>query len=99
MIRRDPLFKGCTRPPMLFGVPLLPLVVVAAVDALFVVWFTLLFITALPVAVAIMRAIVRSDEQRFRQLALWFRFRFLDGNRRFWGGCSSYSPLTISRRW
>ena len=28
---RDPLFKGCTRPAMMFGVPLVPLAAVSVV--------------------------------------------------------------------
>lgn len=98
MIRRDPLFRGCTRPPMLVGVPLAPLIGVTVVHAILAIWFTLLVLIGLPVAVGVMRLLVRSDEQRFRQLALWARFRRRDGNRRFWGGCTSYSPLDGSRR-
>lgn len=98
MIRRDPLFKGCTRPPMLFGVPLTPLVVVTVVHAALAIWFTLLFLIGLPVAIVIMRLIVRSDEQQFRLLGLRLQCRLRNGNRQFWGGGASYSPLSFTRR-
>lgn len=98
MIRRDPLFKGCTRPAMFLGVPLAPLLAVAAPILLLAIWLTLFFLLLLPLAIGVMRAMVQSDEQQFRLLWLKLRCRWRNANARFWGGVSTYSPLTFHRR-
>jgi type IV secretory pathway VirB3-like protein len=98
MIRRDPLFKGCTRPAMFLGVPLAPLAAVAAPLLLLAIWLTLLFLLLLPLAIGVMRAMVQSDEQQFRLLGLKLRCRWRNANYRFWGGASAYRPLTFQRR-
>ena len=98
MIRRDPLFKGCTRPAMWLGVPVVPLVAVAGIVAAFAIWFTVLLLVLLPLLVLAMRMIVQSDEQQFRLLRLKLVCRWRNANRRFWGGVSTYSPLTFTRR-
>ena len=98
MIRRDPLFKGCTRPALFLGVPLAPLAAVAAPILLLAIWLTLLLLLLLPLALGVMRAMVQSDEQQFRLLWLQRRCRWRNANDRFWGGVSAYSPLTFQRR-
>ena len=99
MIRRDPLFKGCTRPALFLGVPLAPLAAVAAPILLLAIWLTLLLLLLLlPLAIGVMRAMVQSDEQQFRLLWLKVRCRWQNANYRFWGGVSAYSPLTFQRR-
>ena len=98
MSRRDPLFKGCTRPAMFLGVPLAPLVAVAAPILLLAIWLTLLLLLLLPLAIGVMRAMVQSDEQQFRLLWLRRVCRWRNTNARFWGGVSAYSPLTCQRR-
>ena len=53
MIRRDPLFKGCTRPALFLGVPLAPLAAVAAPILLLAIWLTLLLLLLLPLAIGV----------------------------------------------
>lgn len=96
---RDPLFKGCTRPAMLFGVPLVPLAVVGGVVVLISVWTTILFaLTLIPIVIT-MRIIAKSDDQQFRLLGLKFVFRVINRNRngRFWKA-SAYSPIAFTKR-
>ncbi len=96
---RDPLFKGCTRPAMLFGVPLVPLAVVGGVVVLISVWTTILFVfTLIPILIT-MRIIAKTDDQQFRLLGLKILFRIVNRNKngRFWKA-SAYSPIAFTRR-
>ena len=96
---RDPLFKGCTRPAMLFGVPLVPLAVVGGVVVLISVWTTILFVfTLIPILIT-MRIIAKTDDQQFRLLGLNILFRIVNRNKngRFWKA-SAYSPIAFTRR-
>jgi len=96
---RDPLFKGCTRPAMVFGVPLVPLAVVSGAVILLSVWTTILLAFSLFPVVMVMRLIAKSDDQQFRLLGLKFLFRTVNYNHngRFWKS-SSYSPLPFKKR-
>ncbi|WP_241171789.1 VirB4 family type IV secretion/conjugal transfer ATPase [Burkholderia multivorans] len=95
---RDEIFKGCTRPAMLMGVPIGPFI--GAVGALLIVgmWtFTVSPVAALIVlsmlipVVVTMRAITRYDDQRLRQTFMRLRLRLLQRNRKLWGA-HAYSP-------
>lgn len=96
---RDPLFKGCTRPAMMFGVPLVPLMCVALVVILLAVWTSVLVALALLPIVVTMRLISKSDDQQFRLLGLKLLFRFVNYNHngRFWKA-STYSPIQFKQR-
>ncbi len=96
---RDPIFKGCTRPAMLFGVPLVPLTIVGGVVVVISVWTTVLFAFTLLPLVITMRVITKSDDQQFRLLGLKFRFRWMNRNKnaRFWKA-SAYSPIAFTKR-
>ncbi len=96
---RDPLFKGCTRPAMMFGVPLVPLAVVGGVVILISVWTTILFAFTLIPIVITMRIIAKSDDQQFRLLGLKLLFRWVNRNKngRFWKA-SAYSPIAFTKR-
>jgi len=101
----DPFFRGCTRLAMLFGVPLLPMVLLSGGFALAGVWLAylisaywlvLLALLYLPLLLA-MRAITRQDDQRLHQLLLRARMRLrLGAVRRRWGAYS-YSPCRYTR--
>lgn len=90
----DPLFKGCTRPAMFMGVPLVPLMFVCSGELLLAAWFTLFLLILIPVSVIVMRMIVAHDDQQFRLLGLRFKFRlqYTNRNSALWGA-SSYSPI------
>lgn len=100
MIRRDPLFKGATRPAMFLGVPLVPLAVVCGVGILIAVWTSMLVSLALIPIIAVMRAMTKSDDQQFRLLGLKLWCRVLphySANSKFWGA-SAYSPVVLKKR-
>lgn len=96
---RDPLFKGCTRPAMMMGVPLVPLAVVSGAVILISVWTSILCIFSLVPIVITMRIIAKSDDQQFRLLGLKLLFRFINRNKNgsFWKA-SAYSPFAFQKR-
>ncbi|RYZ91356.1 MAG: type IV secretion protein B [Proteobacteria bacterium] len=96
---RDPLFKGCTRPAMMFGVPLVPLTVTCGSVILVSIWTTILLAFLLIPIVLIMRQIAKSDDQQFRLsgLKLLFRGVHYNHNRNFWKA-SAYSPFAFKKR-
>jgi type IV secretion system protein VirB3 len=100
MIRRDPLFKGCTRPAMVFGVPLTPLVLVGIPVILISIWVNILLAVSLVPILIAMRIFAKADPHKFRLhgLRLWCRFmphRNLNGL--FWKA-STYSPIAFKKR-
>lgn len=99
MIRKDPIFKGCTRPAMLWGVPIVPMVAAFGAVALMAVWINIfLFVVFVPVYV-LMRLVVKSDDQQFRLLWLKAKCRLVHFNRnaRFWRA-SAYAPVQFKKR-
>lgn len=98
-VRGDPIFKGCTRPAMLWGVPIVPFVAVFGAVALLAVWVNFfLFVLLLP-TYFLMRLVVKNDDQAFRHLWLRTLFRLVNTNRNgsFWQA-SVYSPVTFKKR-
>ncbi|MBD4129969.1 Type IV secretion system protein PtlB [Xanthomonas citri pv. citri] len=63
---KDPLFKGCTRPAMIMGVPVVPFVIVGGSLMLVTIWTSIFCIVLVPVAIMVMRHITKSDDQQFR---------------------------------
>ena len=96
---RDPLFKGCTRPAMLLGVPLVPLAIVSVVVILLSIWTTIFFSALLIPLILTMRQIAKSDDQQFRLLGLKVLFRGIhyNYNGKFWAA-SVYSPFAFKKR-
>jgi type IV secretion system protein VirB3 len=101
---KDPVFKGCTRPAMLWGVPLVPFLMVGGGMLIPAIWALLaspplgvgMLFLIIPVFVS-MRIITRRDDQRFAQYALRLRLVVRQGNRRFWG-IHAYVPVRLKRR-
>lgn len=96
----DPFFRGCTRPAMLFGVPLMLMVLTSGAFMLAGAWGAFLFsryvllilgLLYLPLLLA-MRAVTRQDDQRLRQLFLRGRMRWRMALVRLRWGTYSYSP-------
>lgn len=103
---RDPIFRGCTRPAMFAGVPMLPFLAVTGTTLLIVVWtfyllsgYVALFlvITYIPLLVA-MREVTKKDDQRLRQLVLRFRMRHRQQLCRRVYGAVSFSALRFKHR-
>lgn len=96
---RDPLFKGCTRPAMLLGVPATPLALCSGAIALLCVWISIAFLALFPALLLAMRIMIRRDDQQFRLIWLYLRMRWLspDRTRAFWRS-TAYAPLRVTTR-
>lgn len=75
-MRKDVLFRGCTRPAMFMGVPYLPFFVGAGGALLFAMWFGLEFLILVPIVIFVMRQMARRDEMVFRLLFLRLILKF-----------------------
>ncbi|WP_175779729.1 type IV secretion system protein VirB3 [Burkholderia anthina] len=101
---KDPIFKGCTRPAMLWGVPLVPFLMVGGGMLIPAIWALLaspvlgvaILFLMIPVFVA-MRVTTRHDDQRLAQHVRLVRMALRQGNRRFWG-VHAYVPVRLKRR-
>jgi type IV secretion system protein VirB3 len=103
---RDPIFRGCTRPAMFLGVPLVPFLIATAAFALPMLWtfyllsaYVSLFLVMAYIPVLLtMREVTKRDDQRLRQLLMRAAMRIRQRKaRRFWSA-SSYSPLRYKAR-
>lgn len=96
---REEIFKGATRPPMLFGIPLIPCIVVAGATILVSMWGAVLVsrwiaigaVSAALPALLWMRHMSKKDDQRLRQLTLQLKLHLRARNSRVWK-CRSYAP-------
>jgi len=101
---KDPVFKGCTRPAMLWGVPLVAFLLIGGGMLIPAIWALLaspplgvaILFLMIPVFV-VMRVITRHDDQRLAQYVLRLRMVLRQRNRRFWGG-HAYVPVRLKRR-
>lgn len=91
-MRRDILFRGCTRPAMFLGVPYLPFFVAAGTCLLLAMYFDLFFLLLLPVVVLVMRQMARQDEMVFRLLGLRLQLRTRAKNLPLHTGMWSFAP-------
>lgn len=100
IIVAEPIYKGATRPPTFFGVPLVPFLLVAGsgfLAGMYLLVYVSVAWTGAVAAIALaalvwMRTLTRRDDQRLRQALLAARLATACPNRRFWR-CRSYSPL------
>lgn len=90
---RDAIYKGCTRPAMKFGVPVVPLMVVCIAVAIFAQLTTLLALGLIVPIVLVMGQVTRTDDQKYRLLWLRFYCRVVHMNRNasLWQA-STYAP-------
>jgi type IV secretion system protein VirB3 len=95
----EAIYKGATRPAMLFGVPLVPLVVLVGLAVLSIMWLgpmvswwvaPVVLLATLPLLIW-MRQVTRHDDQRLRQMFVSAKLRWHDRNHRFWQS-RSYAP-------
>jgi len=96
----EPIYKGATRPPTIFGVPLIAFLVVAGIGFLAGMyllvyasgaWAGLIAGLVLPLFLW-MRLVTKKDDQRLRQVMLAAKLAVGCANRHFWT-CRSYSAL------
>ena len=101
----EAIYKGATRPPTIFGVPLLAFLAVAGCAFLLGMyllvyassaWTGVVAALALPLLLW-MRLVTKKDDQRLRQLMLTAKLALGCPNRHFWK-CRSYGPLAYRGR-
>ncbi len=105
MSYRDPVFRGCTRPPTFLGAPMVPVILVTGLAILLAMlglfvspYISIAVITLYIPTYAWMRIVTKSDDQKLNQLVLRLRLRtHMRGSRRFWGAVT-YFPLSLKKR-
>ena len=105
MTHRDPVFRGCTRPAMFLGAPMIPVILLAgttvmvAMLGLFI--SPLVPVAVIPIAIPVyawMRVVAKTDDQRLNQLILRVRLRArMAAGRDHWGALT-YVPLSYKAR-
>lgn len=71
-MRTSQVFKGCTRPAAIFGIPMKPFVLVVGLSLLICQFFGWFIFVSIP-ALIIMRQVAKYDDQKFEQMFLWLR--------------------------
>jgi type IV secretion system protein VirB3 len=97
----ETVFKGATRPPMKFGVPLVPLVVLLLPGFIGGMWLSTMVdwrfapavFGSLTLAYAWMRITTSRDDQRLTQMVLKFKLAVRNPNRVLRNGARSYAPI------
>ena len=97
----ETVYKGATRPPMKFGVPLVPLVVLLLPGFIIGMWlstmvswqFAPVIFGALAVAYGWMRFTTYRDDQRLTQMVLNLKLALRNPNRVLRSGARSYAPV------
>ncbi len=92
-MRKDVLFRGCTRPAMFLGVPYVPFFIGAGACLLLTVYVNLLLLALMPLVILGMRQMARRDEMVFRLLGLRWQVLVRVRNRGIRGGDWSFSPI------
>ena len=101
----ETVFKGATRPPMKFGVPLAPLVVLLLPGFICGMWlstmvnwrFAPLIFGSLALAYLWMRIVTNRDDQRLTQMVLKLKLTLRNPNRVLRNGSRSYAPISYRR--
>lgn len=91
-MRKDVLFRGCTRPAMFLGVPYLPFFMAAGSCLLLAMYFNLLFLLLMPIVIMVMRQMAKQDEMIFRLLGLRLQFRTRTRNLPLHQGMWAFAP-------
>ena len=91
-MRKDALFRGCTRPPMFLGVPYVPFFIGAGGCLLLAMYTDLFYLVLMPVVIFVMRMMARRDEMIFRLLGLRLRFKLRVRNVRDHDGMWVFTP-------
>ena len=102
---RDPVFKGATRPAMLFGIPIVAFVLVAGSHLLVGMWLLIfanafwffVAMSAAAVELLALRMLSKHDAQRVSQALLWLSSYGARRNKVTWGA-HSMSPIVYRRR-
>lgn len=97
---QEDIFKGATRPPMLVGVPLMPLLLLGGITLLLVFWGGMFvsgwvavatIVAAIPIFIW-MRTVSKKDDQRLHQMFIRLKLSIPQRNKKFWKA-RSYAPV------
>lgn len=93
-----PLFKGATRPACVWGIPIKPFIACMGIYLLLAFWvYVPILLLAFP-TLYILNVIAREDDQKFRQLFLFYRVNiFGSGNKDYWGKIASFAPASYKK--
>lgn len=91
-MKKNVLFRGCTRPAMFMGVPYVPFFVGAGGCLLLAMYINLLLLLLMPCVIFLMRQMARRDEMIFRLLGLHWMHRVRMRNVRLHDGLWVFSP-------
>ncbi|KQR13804.1 MULTISPECIES: type IV secretion system protein VirB3 [Xanthomonas] len=91
-MKKNVVFRGCTRPAMFLGVPYVPFFIGAGGTLVFSMYTNLLYLFLIPVIIFIMRQMARRDEMIFRLLGLRWQFKFRVRNVRANSGKWIFTP-------
>lgn len=94
-MKKNAMFRGCTRPPMFMGVPYVPFFVGAGGVLLFAMYTGLGKLILLPVVVVVMRQMAKRDEMIFRLLGLRLQLRMRVRNVHQHDGMWVFSPIKL----
>jgi type IV secretion system protein VirB3 len=93
----DVLFLACTRPAMIFGVPMEGMGVIMMISAvIFLAADSLLYLLIAPGLWLVCREVCRKDPNAFRVLFLYVETKGRSRNNAIWGG-SSHATLPLRR--
>lgn len=98
---REIIYKGLTRPAMVFGVPIVPFFVASSTIALLSLYTSVLFLGLSAPIIFIMREITKKDDLIFRQLFLSMKFWKNPASKKFFQNkktyiTSSYDKIPIN---
>jgi len=91
-MKKDVLFRGCTRPPTIIGVPYIPFLIGAGVPLLLAMYISLYILLVIPAVIVVMRLMAKKDELLFRLIGLNLVFRFLPRNQALYGSSWGFGP-------
>lgn len=102
---RDRIFKGATRPAMMFGIPMIPFILLVGSHLLLAIWAFVLvsgFISIglailLVMEILILRQVNANDNHKLAQYFLYFREIGHRQNKNYWGA-HSMSPIKFKKR-
>lgn len=97
-MKKDVLFRGCTRPPTILGVPYIPFLVGAGGPLILAMYFSLYLLLTIPLSIFIMRMMAKRDEMIFRLMGLNMIFRFVPKNQKDHGEAWVFGPSKYEKK-
>lgn len=97
-LEREEIYKGCTRPAMVYGVPIIPFVLFCGSSFLLLMLLFSIAWSSLSILVWwVMREICKEDDQRFNVLWVQWLTKMRHANARFWGS-PFFQPVAYRRK-